>query len=97
MTDKSPTTDDRHICDYPVCSVRGAGHPLACNCRSDKSQTTSTQVQGMTWKCPKCRAWPYINRKKCFVCGTARPGDVKRKAMGDHLASLSPSRDAGEP
>lgn len=30
----SETTDDRHICDYPVCSVRGAGHPLACNCRS---------------------------------------------------------------
>lgn len=28
------TTDDRQICDYPVCSVRGSGHPLACNCRS---------------------------------------------------------------
>ena len=27
-------TDERHICDYPVCSVRGAGHPLACKCRS---------------------------------------------------------------
>ena len=33
-------TDDRHICDYPICSVRGSGHPLACNCRTDKSQTT---------------------------------------------------------
>lgn len=42
---KNPTTaDDRHICDYPVCSVRGAGHPLACNCRAvavtDQKQTT---------------------------------------------------------
>ena len=22
------------ICDYPTCSVRGSGHPLACGCRS---------------------------------------------------------------
>lgn len=26
--------DDRQICDYPVCSERGSGHPLACGCRS---------------------------------------------------------------
>ena len=23
---------DRQVCDYPICSTRGAGHPLACNC-----------------------------------------------------------------
>lgn len=26
--------DGPHICDYPTCSERGSGHPLACNCRS---------------------------------------------------------------
>ena len=25
---------DRQVCDYPICSTRGAGHPLACNCRT---------------------------------------------------------------
>lgn len=34
MPDQSHTTDERHICDYPICSERGSGHPLACNCRS---------------------------------------------------------------
>jgi hypothetical protein len=27
-------SDDRPICDYPLCSERGSGHPLACKCRS---------------------------------------------------------------
>ena len=29
-----PGADDRQFCDYPICSTRGAGHPLACNCRT---------------------------------------------------------------
>ena len=26
--------DNRQVCDYPICSTRGAGHPLACKCRT---------------------------------------------------------------
>ena len=28
-------------CDYPQCSKRGAGHPLACRCSSADDQTTN--------------------------------------------------------
>jgi hypothetical protein len=47
MADKQTktTTDQRHICDYPACSVRGAGHPLACNCRSP--QTTIPTLRSL--------------------------------------------------
>ena len=29
-----PGADNRQVCDYPICSTRGAGHPLACKCRT---------------------------------------------------------------
>lgn len=35
------TADQRRLCDYPTCSDRGAGHPLACNCRSVEQPTTT--------------------------------------------------------
>lgn len=43
----APKPVEKHVCDYPACSVRGAGHPLACGCRSavnaDAPSITTTQ------------------------------------------------------
>lgn len=49
-------TDDRQICDYPLCSVRGSGHPLACNCRSASAtpQPTTEPLAVDLKPCPFC-------------------------------------------
>lgn len=47
MSDPTQTTDRRNICGYPTCSERGAGHPLACNCRLvDQPRTQTTANPG---------------------------------------------------
>ena len=38
------TTRSRHICDYPACSERGSGHPLACGCISGTAKPPTTET-----------------------------------------------------
>lgn len=58
------TADQRHLCDYPMCSDRGSGHPLACNCRSaDQPRTKMTVAERLKSELER-RMWALFDAAK---------------------------------